>query len=183
VSTIGAEIDRLVDDLAKPTSGGKLFMFVYPPAWERRVGNSLKEISTRICSSGRRAQVIDINALVNVVIAGRLADLSSAWVTDRSAATAYVREKSIVELLRTTKALDAPDSALFWTRVGGAYPFFRVASVSEQLIARLEAPLVVFYPGALEGKTHFALLGKSDGYQYRFDYYYSITEAAPQEIS
>jgi hypothetical protein len=176
VSTFGSATDHLIEDLLKPAAAGKFFMFVYPPRWERVVNESLDELSARVGVGGRRSRVIDVNAIVNGIIASRFEDLSSAWATDRAAATAYVREHAIEALLEATREADAADGVIFWTRVGGAFPFFRVASVSERLIARLDAPLVVFYPGALEGKAHFALLGKSDGYQYRFDYFYNVTE-------
>jgi hypothetical protein len=175
VAALAFEIDRLVADLQKRNAPGRFFMFVYPPRMERRLDGEFSDFLARLSSLGRTVHLIDVNALVNSVIADRLADLQASWSGDHRATSEYIRNRAIPTLVDATLSAgrDATD-VVAWTRVGGAYPFFSVASASERLIGRLGAAFVVFYPGHLEGKTQFRLLGKRDGYQYRFDAFYDV---------
>jgi Domain of unknown function (DUF1788) len=177
MSTFAREFDRLISDLRRPTASGKFFIVVYPPHAEPRVQRELPDLRERLGEHGISTAVVNVNQVVNTVIEGRLDDLQDAWVNNREGALDYMRQRSIAQLEQATYAADSDVSAIWWTRVGGAYPFFRIASVTERLIARLNASLVVLYPGAHEAKTHFALLGKRDGYQYRFEYVYEIDES------
>ncbi len=175
--TFVREFDRLVSDLRRPTAPGKFFIVVYPPPAERRVERELPQLRERLHEHGVSSAVVNVNDVVNDVIRARLDDLQAAWVDNREAAFEDVRDRSIEALQLATREADSNVGVIWWTRVGGAYPFFRIASVTERLIARLSASLVVLYPGAHEAKTHFALLGKRDGYQYRFEYVYEIDES------
>lgn len=175
MAAFGFELDRLVSDLQKPSAFGRFFMFVYPPHVERRMSAELPDLASRLQSLGRKLKVIDVNAIVNAVIAERLDDLQTAWINDQRSASEYVCQKAIPMLVNSTIEADKQGAdVVAWSRVGGAYPFLSVASTSERLIGRVNAAFVVFYPGHLEGKTQFRLLGKRDGYQYRFESFYNV---------
>lgn len=170
MATLGSQLDDLAAYLFRETSRRKLAMLIYPPPVERRMTIELPAFSDRLRQGNLRVKQININHLVNEALAARLEDVVEAWADARQEAKRAIAESAGRSVLSATVAADASADVIIWTRVGGAYPFLSIASLSEKLIGKLAATLVVLYPGSLEGKTSFRLLDERDGYQYRADF-------------
>jgi hypothetical protein len=173
-----ANLEQRFDELAlylnDQSSRRHLAMLVYPPPVERRVVTQLPEFISRLQQGGLRVHLIDINRLVNEQISSRLDEVIDLWKTDRGEVTSFIAERAGGVIRSATRGANA--DVVIWTRVGGAYPFLRVASVMEDLIGKLDSTLLVLYPGFLEDKTRFRLLDERDGYQYRAHFLRTVDE-------
>ena len=145
-------------------------MVLYPPPVERKMVAELDDYLSRLNQIGLRACSINVNTIVNSVLESRLDDVVDAWPTQRTEASLAVAEPSRRKLIEQTTAAAEAHDVVIWTRVGGAYPFLSIAAISERLIGKLTATLVILYPGSLVGKTSFRLLNQKDGYQYRLEH-------------
>jgi hypothetical protein len=170
MAKFGDALDDLATYLKRPTSRGRVAMVVYPPPVERKVEHQLTDYAARLEEMGLRVNAVNVNSIVNSVLESRLDDVADAWSSQRDDAKLAISQPSRKQLIQATMTADKVSDVILWTRVGGAYPFLSIAAVSESMIGKLVATLVIFYPGSLEGKTSFRLLNQRDGYQYRLDY-------------
>lgn len=175
MGNLNERFDELATYLQDPSARGKLAMLVYSPPIERSVVNQLPEFVRRLEHSGLNVATVDINRAVSAAIQERLNDVLEMWKTRRKDVLRAIAERSAAIVLSETRKHGKSD-AIIWTRVGGAYPFLGIASTMEDLIGKLQATLVVFYPGSLEEKTRLRLLDERDGYQYRAQFLRTVDE-------
>jgi hypothetical protein len=147
-------------------------IFWYSPGDEFHLRRELKRLATRLETKGKRVYFIS------------LAECLKQAVTEHvSLAELAVNEKDIgldatVETL--SEILDArsplpeviasrlpPDAnplrdIVFIVRCGSLFPVYRPYPLVEQLMGRLELPVVVFYPGELDGPTSLRFMGVLD---------------------
>ena len=167
MASLDDRLDDLVVYLQKPTSRRQVAMLIYPPAVERRVTHVLPDFLERLRQNGLTLQVIDINHAINLAIKARFQDVIELWRNEREAVTTDIATRAGIAIRAESVEAGKNVDVVIWARVGGAYPFLRVASCMEDVIGKMGATLLVLYPGSLEDKARLRLLDERDGYQYR----------------
>lgn len=146
-------------------------MFRYDPTDELVVRPEIQMLKTRLENKGKTVRTFSLAEFMKEAL-----ESGPTWNLDilcRAEADVGI-EKTIqtIQAIVTDKcpldrlvaerlnALDRANCIAFLTRAGALYPVYRVSALLDRLAeARVAVPVVLFYPGTLEGITGLRFMG------------------------
>lgn len=142
-------------------------IFRYDPEEEFAVREEVRRLTIRLERQGRQVRQVSLAALMFEALDDvGLEDLCRAETElglERAIDTIHQILTEIRPLhemvLERLIGLDPKNSIAFFTRAGDLYPVFRTSSLLESLMGRLDVPMVLFYPGTLEGVVGLRFMG------------------------
>ncbi len=194
MSSIEEQIELLENDLlAKPMRISAYHdlpfaIFHYPPKEEFAMRKQMALLATRLGNAGKRVKFVSLGRLFWQAIA-ETEGIDALATAEKQFGFKRVQE-SVATILSDpdfaplpdlivaqTAELDPEDSIVFLVRVGVLGPaFYRTAKLLEALHGKTMIPIVLFYPGTLEGPNNLRFLDLpeqevSGTYSYRVKIY------------
>jgi len=170
-------IRELEDDLTAPERRIGAYhdmpfaIFRYDPEEEFEVRAEVRALAKRLERHGRQVRVLSLGqlmyeALEEVLGPAGMEELFRAEAehgVDRAIDTVHrilTEIRPLSEMVcQQLLALDPQNAVLFLTHAGDLFPVFRTSALLESLIGRVRVPLVLFYPGKLEGAVGLRFMG------------------------
>lgn len=164
-------------------------LFAYPPTAERELRREVKMLATRIeQQTPRRVTVISLAELLWEAIRKALPpDGTPLFEAERSQAQDDAEQR--LEMLEGTirnvvseisplpdmiasrvADVDHEKAIVFLTRVGALYPAYRASALLENLMGRVRAPTILFYPGTRSGRNSLRFMDSLEalhGYRHK----------------
>ncbi len=162
--------------------------FHYDPADEFAVRKQIRFLATRVENAGRRVHLISLAKLLWMAVEQTE---GVAAIADEEQQFGFRRaQESVCALLSDEVFMPLPDTLckcmetfdpsidmVFLVRIAALSPaIYRCAKLLEQLHGRTMVPIILFYPGTLEGETSLRFMGLPDreqtgAYNYRVKVY------------
>ncbi|MGQ0678936.1 MAG: BREX protein BrxB domain-containing protein [Actinomycetota bacterium] len=161
------------------------WVYVYPPAQEYAVRADVVRMATWLAGPGRKVQCTSVSLTDTfweaIDDSGMFEELvSQEREADGNLAAQAKVHRSVGQLLRLPPSLTErvarrlPQPPGRWAsvlyRAGGLYPGYRTSALLEDLKLRtgVRIPLVLLYPGTIEGNYGLSFMGKTEpAYGYR----------------
>lgn len=136
-------------------------IFIYPPEEEFALREEVTLLATRLGQRGKRVTRISLAECLHSALAAeapieKLADaekrrgLAKAVETVASVLSDY-RPLADLVVERLPANPEPARDIIFLTRAGALFPAYRTSALLEQLMGRVDVPVVLFYPGDLDG--------------------------------
>ncbi len=146
-------------------------IFRYDPEEEFEVRAQVRALASKLERHGRQVREVSLGqlmyeALEEVLGPSGMEEFFRAEAehgVDRAIDTVHRLLTEIQPLSETVYqqliALDPHNAVAFLTHAGDLFPVFRTSALLESLIGRVTVPLVLFYPGRLEGAVGLRFMG------------------------
>lgn len=147
-------------------------LFRYDPDEEFELRRQVSMLQTRLEQLGKRVVRISLAECLHEAMTS-VQSLDGWFEAERTVGTQKVvetihevlaEEKPLVELVvsRMPADEDPERDVVFITRTGALFPVYRASSLLEQLAGRVAVPMVLFYPGTLDGVVGLRFMGVLD---------------------
>jgi hypothetical protein len=145
-------------------------IFHYLPESEWALRRELSMLKTRLEQTGKRITVISLAECLNSALAAEKMSVEAVAQAERdSGAPALIETLHAVlddyQPLDNLVAQMVPKDAdplrdiVFLTRAGSLFPFYRTSALMEQLKGKVKVPVILFYPGTIDGVSALSFMG------------------------
>lgn len=145
-------------------------IFRYDPGEEFAVRTELRMLKTRLEQANKRVTIISLAECLAAAL-----DAEKMTISALSDAEVSVGLDSVIEQLNNllsdyqpldqvvAKRLPQPSDPLkdvvLITRTGALFPFYRAHALLEQMKGKVDVPVILFYPGKLDGAAALKFMG------------------------
>ena len=147
-------------------------IFRYDPADEFEMRREVTLLATRLRNAGKRVHVISLADCLHEALASA-EPLEDWYARERELGIATVVNTAhevlalvtpLVELVAARMPVNPEPlhDVVLVTRTGALFPMYRTFALLEQLVGRVLAPAVLFYPGTLDGPAGLRFMGVLD---------------------
>jgi hypothetical protein len=147
-------------------------IFHYPLTEEFALRGELSLMRTRLEQKGKRITTISLAERLRAaldqefpidqqVVAERAVGIEATIETVHEVLSRY-RPLDVLVATAVPSDSDPTRDLCFLVRVGALFPFYRTFSLLEQLKGKIVVPIILFYPGALDGPAGLRFMGILD---------------------
>lgn len=148
-------------------------IFRYDPRDEFKLRSSVDLLATRLEVTGKRVTRVSLASLLDGCLAAAgvsFADLAEAELsvgleqTVQTVQEIVAREQPLDEAVVARVPVDADPTRdiVFLTRAGALYGLYRTSAILDRLHGKIGVPVVLFYPGTLDGPAGLRFMGVLD---------------------
>jgi len=146
-------------------------IFRYDPSEELEVRTHVQMLTTRLENNGRHVTVLSLAEVMQEALQLALGSDLGPFYKAEAEQGIEVAVRTVQHILAEQHPLDKlvaerlmalnPDNQVaFLTRAGALYPAYRTSALLDRLLAaRVRVPIVLFYPGTLEGVSGLRFMG------------------------
>lgn len=147
-------------------------IFHYDPKDEFLLRKEVSMLETRLSQKGKRIKRISLAECLDEAMRSQYS-LEDWFAVEREQGVESIVDTihailsenyPLVDIVAARMPAD-PDPLLdivFILRTGALFPMYRTYSLPEQLIGRMQVPIVLFYPGLLDGAAGLRFMGVLD---------------------
>lgn len=147
-------------------------IFHYDPKDEFLLRKEVSMLETRLCQKGKRIKRISLAECLEEAMRSQ-SSMEEWFAAERDQGVETIVEtihavlseyNPLVDIVAARMPRD-PDplrDIVFILRTGALFPMYRTYSLPEQLIGRMQVPIVLFYPGVLDGAAGLRFMGVLD---------------------
>lgn len=147
-------------------------IFRYDPKDEFALRREVTLLATRLQNAGKRVHVISLAECLHEALSSA-EPLDSWYARERELGIAPIVDTAhqvlahfspLVDLVASRMPADPNPlhDVVLITRTGALFPVYRTFALLEQLVGRVLAPAVLFYPGTLDGAAGLRFMGVLD---------------------
>lgn len=148
-------------------------IFVYPPEDEFALRKEIGLLQTRLEAAGKRVTITSLAECLREACEAQgmtpdvFAEYEPASGLDAavdSVLEALASGNRLTALVAASVADDAAPTrdVVLLTRAGALFPVYRPSSLLDQLMGQISVPVVLFYPGEVDGPAGLRFMGKAE---------------------